>query len=75
MRRPKLIPNWKRVAKWSLSFWLSILASVLSALQFALPFVAPQKPSLAFAGSACVVALSAAAVRLIYQRRLHDDVD
>lgn len=73
MKRPRLVPNWKRVACRSMSFRLSILASVLGAMQFAIPFVAPEKPSIAFAAAACVVALGAAITRLILQPRLHEE--
>lgn len=73
MKLPKLIPNWRRVAKWSLSFWLSILASVLGAIEFALPFMAPTMPSRRFAAAACVVALGSALSRLILQRKLHEE--
>ncbi len=69
----KLVPNWKRVARRSMSFWLSILASVLSAIQFALPFMAPENPSFKFAAAACLVALGAAIFRLILQPKLHED--
>ncbi len=73
MRKPKLVHNWRRVARCSWSFWLSILASVLGAIEFALPFVAPVKPDGCFAAAACAVALLAAAARLILQRSLHEN--
>lgn len=73
MKLPELIPNWKRVARLSLSFWLSILASVLGAVEFALPFMAPTIPSRRFAAAACLVALGAAVSRLFLQRKLHED--
>lgn len=75
MKFPKLLPNWKCVARRSFSFWLSLLASVLGAIEFALPFMAPTVPSRGFAAAACMVALSAAVSRLFLQRKLHEDDD
>lgn len=73
MKLPKLVPNWKRVARLSWSFWLSIAASMLSAIEFALPFVAPAVPSRRFAAAAAGVAFAAAISRLVLQTRIHED--
>ena len=71
----KFVPNWKCVARRAVSFWLSLLASALGAVEFALPFMAPTVPSRRFAAAACLVAFAAAVSRLVYQKRLHDSND
>lgn len=63
----KLLWNWRRVATQAWSVRFAILAAVLSAIEFAMPFFAPEKPSGVFAGAAALVSLAAAAARLFAQ--------
>lgn len=65
----KLISNWQRVARkaWSIKFIL--LSGALSAIEFALPFVAPVQPSGWFAGAAALVSVAAFVSRFIAQPR------
>lgn len=73
MRRPKPIPNCRRVWHRLWSVRLSILSSLLSAMEFAIPYIAPSVPSGRFAAAAFVVALAATAARLVVQEKLHGD--
>jgi len=63
----QLIPDWKWRAPRLRSVQLAVLSAVLSAVEFALPFVAPQKPSGWFALGAMLVAIAAALARLYQQ--------
>ena len=63
----QLIDDWKWRAPRLTSVQLSLLASVLGALEFALPFIAPVQPNGWFALAAVVVSLAAAVARLIAQ--------
>lgn len=62
-----LLWNWRTVAKQAWSFRLTILAALLSAAEFAMPFIAPEKPSGIFAAAAALVSIAAAAARLFSQ--------
>lgn len=62
-----LLWNWKTVAKQAWSFRLIILSALLSAAEFAMPFVAPEKASGWFAAAAALVSVAAAVARLFGQ--------
>lgn len=62
-----LLWNWKTVAKQAWSFRFAVLAALLSAAEFAMPFVAPEKPSGIFAACAALVSVAAAVARLFGQ--------
>lgn len=63
----QFIPDWKWRAPRLTSVQLAVLSAVLSAVEFALPFVAPEKPSGYFAAAAVVVSIGAALARLVQQ--------
>ncbi|GHC72527.1 hypothetical protein GCM10007320_08460 [Pseudorhodoferax aquiterrae] len=65
----KLLDDWPRLVRRAWSVRLAILSAGLSAVEFALPFVAPERPSGWFAGAAVVVSLAAAAARIVAQPR------
>lgn len=71
--KPKLLPNWRRVARYSWSFYLSLLASVLGAAELAMALLRPERPSLWFVFAAVLVSLFAAIFRLFSQRNLSGD--
>lgn len=73
MGKVHTIPDWKRIARKAWSVRLAVLSGLLSAIEFALPYIAPQQPSRRFAAAAAVVALAAAIARLVAQPRLHDE--
>lgn len=63
----KLLGNWRDLLRRAWSVRLSLLAAFLSSVEFVLPFVAPDRPSGWFAGSALVVSIAAAVARLVAQ--------
>lgn len=65
----KLLDNWPRLLRKAWSVRLALLAAVLSAVEFALPFVAPARASGWFALAALLVSLAAALARLVAQPR------
>ena len=69
MKLWKLLPEWKKVARWSWSFRLALIAALLSAVEVALMFW-PASPSGLFAAGAGLVSLSAALARLLAQSQL-----
>lgn len=68
--RPKPLADWRDVARYSWSVRLSILASVLGAIELGMALLRPEKPSLWFAAAAVFVSLGAAISRLFAQRKL-----
>ncbi len=62
-----LVSDWRRLIRRAWSVRLAILSAVLSAVELALPFVAPAQPSGWFAGAALLVSLAAAAARIVAQ--------
>ena len=64
-----LLDNWRDLLRKAWSVRLAILSAGLSAMEFALPFVAPEQPSGLFAGAAVLVSLAAAAARVVAQPR------
>lgn len=65
----RLLDDWQRLARRAWSVRLAILSAGLSAVEFALPFVAPERPSGWFAGAAVLVSLAAAGARIVAQPR------
>lgn len=63
----QLIPDWKWRAPRLTSVQLSVLSAVLSAIEFGLPFMAPDKPSGWFALAAMIAALAAGIARIVAQ--------
>ena len=72
MKRPQLVPNWRRVARWSWSFWLGLLAALLGAAEVGVQLMAAVKPTPVLALAAAVVSLGASIARLFRQQELHD---
>ncbi len=73
MQKPTLIPGAKRVARKAWSVRLAVLSAMLTAADVALPYMAPEHPSKAFAVAAGLVALGAALARLVAQPKLWGD--
>lgn len=71
----KPLHDWKRVARKAWSFKFALLSAALSAIEFALPYFAPEQPSRRFAAAAAALALAAAIARLVAQPRMHDGSD
>lgn len=67
MARFQLIDDAKRLAPRLWSVRLALLASVLSAVDVALPYLAPAYPSRGFALLAVLVGIAAALARLVAQ--------
>lgn len=65
----RLLDDWPRLIRRAWSVRLAILAAGLSAVEFALPFVAPERPSGWFAVAAALVSLAAAGARIVAQPR------
>ncbi len=66
----KLIDDWKAVLWASWTVRLSVLSALLSALEFAIPYFAPEQRSFSFALFACVISVSAAGARIVAQPKL-----
>lgn len=66
----RLIEEWEIVALHAWSMRCIYLATVLNAICFAMPFVAPGKPSWIFAGLAFLVNMGAGYLRLRSQPKL-----
>lgn len=66
MRRPSLVPEWKRIAMRAWSVRLALLAAVLSGLEVLLPMLDAQPDGwLSLAGA--LSAVGAAVVRVVAQ--------
>jgi hypothetical protein len=63
----RLVVDWPVLLRRAWSVRLAILSAGLSAVEFALPFLAPERPGGWFAGAAVLVSLAAAAARLVAQ--------
>ena len=61
----KLLWNWRSVVKRAWSVRCTFAACVLSAIEFALPFVAPREPSGWFAAAAALCGIAAVIARLM----------
>jgi hypothetical protein len=68
-----LVDDWKHVARRAWSVRLAVLSGLLSAGEFALPYLAPQAPSRRFAAVAAALALAAAVARVVAQPRMRHD--
>lgn len=68
--RLTLLPNWRTVAKRAWSMRLTAISVMLSAIEVALPFVAPTAPNGWFALGALCTSIAAAVSRLLEQRSL-----
>lgn len=68
-----LIPDAGKLWPQLWSVRLAALSAVLSAVEFALPYVAPAAPDRWFAAGAFVVAILAAGARVVAQPALHED--
>lgn len=69
---PMLVPNWRRVLRYSYSIRLNIFATFLFGVEFLLPYI-PQiwpVPTGAFAAFGCVVTILAGIARLIPQPKI-----
>lgn len=67
-----LVWNWRRVLKKSWSVRLALLSALLSAVEFAMPFIAPAQSSRRFAALALSVSIAAGVARIIAQKDIHD---
>lgn len=65
----RLLGNWLALLRRAWSIRLAVIAALLSAAEFALPFIAPDRASGWFAGAALLVSLAAAAARIVAQPR------
>lgn len=66
----RLVDGWGKIARRAWSVRLAILSGALSAIEFALPYFAPEQPSRRFAAAAALVALAAAIARIVSQPRM-----
>ena len=73
MKKPTLIKDAGKVARFSWSFRLSIVASIFSGLEMALPLFSDAMPPHVFLIASMLVAVGSAAARLIAQPGMHDD--
>lgn len=67
-----LVEDWQNILRKAWSVRLILLSAVLSAIEFALPFVAPSQPSGRFAAGAAVISLAAAVARFVSQPKMHE---
>lgn len=69
------VDNWKKIIKFSYQFWLNILAAVLSACEFALPYIneVVYVPPKVFLGLSFVVVILANISRFIAQTSISGD--
>ena len=68
----KLADNWKKIARYSQSFWINITASVLGSIALGFQFlfdILPIHP-VAFVGILTLLNLAAAMFRLVFQKSL-----
>ncbi len=64
----KLTPEWRAILAKAWSMRLILLSGFLSGLEAAMPMLAPDVPSGAFAKAAAAVALAAAIARVVAQK-------
>lgn len=69
----ELIEDWDIVAKKAWSSRLIIVAGILSALEFIIPFIAPTAPSGLFAAGAFFVSIGAFIARFVAQPKMRVD--
>ncbi|MEE8628190.1 MULTISPECIES: hypothetical protein [Methylobacterium] len=75
MRRPRLVPNARRVARHSWSFWLSLFGVVCSAVEAGMGVLAGSPPvdPTTFAFALTGVTLAGAVARLVAQPAISGD--
>lgn len=64
----KIVSDAKKIMARAWSFRLAILSAALSSVDVAMPYMAPDHQSRAFAGAAAVVAMAAALARVVAQQ-------
>ena len=69
----KMLPDWSKLLRRAWSVRLALLSAALSAVEVALPIMAPSMPSGRFAIASAVVAFAAAVARLVAQPKMRDD--
>lgn len=67
MKRPQLIPDWKRVLRRAWSVRLSLLGAALGGVEMALPLFSDAFPRNVFLVLAMVVMVGGAVARLVAQ--------
>ena len=72
-RRPRVIPNWRRVLRYAWSVKLIILAGILTGLEAMLPLVADVFPPRWFAALTFAVVMGALVARFTVQQKLSGD--
>lgn len=73
MKKPHLLPDWRRIVRRAWSVRLALVSGVLSAIEVALPYIAPMQPSRRFAAAAAALALAAAIARIVAQPKVFDE--
>lgn len=71
----KIVDEWKHLAAHAWSVRLALISAALSAVETALPYVAPEHRSGAFAAASGIVALAAAVARLVAQPKMRAEID
>jgi hypothetical protein len=68
----KLAPNWKKIARYSQSFWINVIASVLGSIAVGFQYLFGVLPVSPYSFVAILTALNLAAAifRLIFQKQL-----
>lgn len=69
----KLLPNWRLIARRSHSFWLAVVAAILTGVEVVLPVFQSQIPPQFFAIASFVCVTAAAFARLVVQGNLAND--
>lgn len=67
----RLVPNWKRVARYSWSFWLNVAITLASALEAGITYWADGRLSMSLIVGG--VSLTAGVLRLIKQPEISGD--
>lgn len=69
----RLSPEWKRIVRRAWSFRLNIVAGVLTALEFLLPYFSDAIPRGIFAGLSLLTITAANVARVMQQKGYDDD--
>jgi hypothetical protein len=72
MKRPRLIPEWRRVLNKAWSIRLVLLAALLSGIELVLPLVQDWFPRYVFGGLSFIVTVGAVWARLVAQPKMSD---
>ena len=70
-RHMKRVEGWASILRQAWSVRLALLSALLSALEIAMPYILPGMPDRLAASLALVVALGAAAARIVAQPKMH----